>query len=104
MYEFFDDKDGSRMRLAEALERALLEADGLVTIKIANENTSEEFILSAQFACKNDGFSFPEVEPRFFLLILLMELVLLVMVSVQNILWVMSRAMIVMARVFVKKR
>jgi excinuclease ABC subunit A len=62
VHEFFDDKDGSRMRLAEALERALLEADGLVTIKIGEE----EFIMSAKFACKNDGFSFPEVEPRLF--------------------------------------
>jgi len=62
VHEFADDKDGSRMRLAEALERALIESDGLVTIKIGEE----EFIMSAKFACKNDGFSFPEVEPRLF--------------------------------------
>jgi excinuclease ABC subunit A len=62
VHEFFDDKDGSRMRLSEALERALLEADGLVVIKIGDD----EFIMSAKFACKNDGFSFPEVEPRLF--------------------------------------
>ncbi|MDD5720977.1 MAG: excinuclease ABC subunit UvrA [Candidatus Pacebacteria bacterium] len=62
LHEFTDDKDGSRMRLSEALERALLESDGLVTIKIGDE----EFIMSAKFACKNDGFSFPEVEPRLF--------------------------------------
>ncbi len=62
VHEFNDDKEGSRMRLAEALERALLEADGLVVIKIGDE----EFIMSAKFACKNDGFSFPEVEPRLF--------------------------------------
>lgn len=62
VHEFFDDKDASRARLAEALERALLEADGLVTIRIGEE----EFIMSAKFACKNDGFSFPEVEPRLF--------------------------------------
>ncbi|MCC7160694.1 excinuclease ABC subunit UvrA [Candidatus Nomurabacteria bacterium] len=62
IHEFFDDKDASRARLAEALERALLEADGLVTIRIGEE----EFIMSAKFACKNDGFSFPEVEPRLF--------------------------------------
>ena len=66
VHEFSDNKDGSRMRLAEAIERALLESDGLVAIKIANENTSEEFIMSAKFACKNDGFSFPEIEPRLF--------------------------------------
>ncbi len=62
VHEFTDDKDGARMRLSEALERSLLEADGLVTIKLADE----EFIMSAKFACKNDGFSFPEVEPRLF--------------------------------------
>lgn len=62
LHEFKDNKDISRMRLAEALERALIESDGLVAIKI-NE---EEFIMSAKFACKNDGFSFPEVEPRLF--------------------------------------
>ncbi len=66
VHEFTDDKEGSRMRLAEALERALIESDGLVTIKIAGEKNSEEFIMSAKFACKNDGFSFPEVEPRLF--------------------------------------
>ena len=62
VHEFVDNKDASRTRLAEALERALLEADGLVAIKIGEE----EFIMSAKFACKNDGFSFPEVEPRLF--------------------------------------
>jgi excinuclease ABC subunit A len=60
--EFINDKEGSRARLAEALERALLEADGLVNIKIGES----EFLMSAKFACKNDGFSFPEVEPRLF--------------------------------------
>lgn len=62
VHEFKDDKEASRMRLAEALERALLESDGLVTIQI----DSDEFTMSAKFACKNDGFSFPEVEPRLF--------------------------------------
>lgn len=62
VHEFVDNKEGSRMRLAEAVERALIESDGLVTIKI----DEEEFIVSAKFACKNDGFSFPEIEPRLF--------------------------------------
>ena len=75
VHEFKDNKEGSRMRLSEALERALIESDGLVTIKIGDpaRNASgiadaggEEFIMSAKFACKNDGFSFPEVEPRLF--------------------------------------
>jgi len=62
VHEFKDNKENSRMRLAEAIERALIESDGLVAIKIAEG----EFIMSAKFACKNDGFSFPEVEPRLF--------------------------------------
>ncbi len=63
VHEFVSKKDESRMRLSEALERALLESDGLVTISFGKE---EEFVMSAKFACKNDGFSFPEIEPRLF--------------------------------------
>ncbi|MFA6520088.1 MAG: excinuclease ABC subunit UvrA [Candidatus Paceibacterota bacterium] len=74
VHEFKDDKDASRMRLAEAIERALLESDNLVAVKIGEparttdsvQSGGEEFIMSAKFACKNDGFSFPEVEPRLF--------------------------------------
>jgi excinuclease ABC subunit A len=63
VHEFNDHKDESRVRLSEALERALIESDGLVAISFGKE---EEFIMSAKFACKNDGFSFPEIEPRLF--------------------------------------
>ncbi len=63
LHEFKDDKDGSRTRLSEAVERALLESDGLVVVSF---DTGEEFLLSAKFACPNDGFSFPEIEPRLF--------------------------------------
>ncbi|HEU0086013.1 MAG TPA: excinuclease ABC subunit UvrA [Candidatus Paceibacterota bacterium] len=68
LLEFGSDKEGSRMRLSEAIERALLESDGLVSIKIGNvsDGAEPEFIMSSKFACKNDGFSFPEVEPRLF--------------------------------------
>jgi len=62
VHEFKDNQESSRMRLAEAIERALIESDSLVTIGIGDE----EFTMSAKFACKNDGFSFPEVEPRLF--------------------------------------
>jgi excinuclease ABC subunit A len=50
------------MRLAEAVERALIESDGLVLTKVAEE----EFLMSSKFSCPNDGFSFPEIEPRLF--------------------------------------
>ena len=88
VHEFIDNKEESRMRLSEAIERALIESDGLVVVSFedlmqkhafAQEypasqrhyskkyvSAPEEFIISAKFACKNDGFSFPEVEPRLF--------------------------------------
>jgi excinuclease ABC subunit A len=62
IHEFRDTPDDTRMRLAEAIERALIESEGLVTISIADE----EFLMSSKFACPRDGFSFPEVEPRLF--------------------------------------
>ncbi len=54
--------DSANERLTEGVERALKEAEGLVKISIANET----FLLSSKFACPNDGFSFPEIEPRLF--------------------------------------
>lgn len=69
VHEFSDDSASARTRLAEAIERALIEADGLVTISFVNPDNKEvldEFTMSARFACKNDGFSFPEIEPRLF--------------------------------------
>lgn len=66
----FKDKDNTSARLSEAVERALLESDGLVTISFGSQSEQdsmfEEFTMSAKFACKNDGFSFPEIEPRLF--------------------------------------
>jgi len=62
IHEFKDNKDDTRMRLSEAVERALIESEGLVIIKIGDE----EFLLSSKFACPKDGFSFPEIEPRLF--------------------------------------
>jgi excinuclease ABC subunit A len=62
IHEFKDNPSDARMRLSESVERALLESDGLVIIKI-NE---EEFLMSSKFSCPRDGFSFPEIEPRLF--------------------------------------
>src|SRR3989344_5115584 len=58
-------KEG-KSRLHESVERALAESDGLVKIIIESKSKKEEFLLSSKFACKNDGFSYPEVEPRLF--------------------------------------
>ena len=94
VHEFKDSPDDARMRLAEAIERSISESDGLVNIvfgtakqneenygrvgapaeRVKRQNSahsaksdlSEEILLSAKFACANDGFSFPEVEPRLF--------------------------------------
>lgn len=56
----FHDKD-NRLRLSEAIENALKYGHGVVTII-----TDKEVSLSAKFTCPNDGFSFPEIEPRLF--------------------------------------
>lgn len=102
VHEFRDNPSDARMRLSEAVERAINEADGLVTIQFgikdlqnkssrrnlrndqkelalpgqnANDgekdfskdlDSYEEFVMSTKFACSNDGFSFPEIEPRLF--------------------------------------
>ncbi len=64
LHEFSDKATSgdARMRLAESVELALAESDGLVTVKIGEE----ESLLSSKFSCPNDGFSFPEIEPRLF--------------------------------------
>ncbi|MBI2623497.1 MAG: ABC-ATPase UvrA [Candidatus Liptonbacteria bacterium] len=56
----FSDKD-ARLRLAEAVEMALKYGNDVVTVV-----TDKEVSLSAKFTCPNDGFSFPEIEPRLF--------------------------------------
>ena len=58
-------KEG-RSRLHEALEKALHEAGGLVGVLFTSKNKEEEAVYSSKFACKNDGFSYPEIEPRLF--------------------------------------
>lgn len=94
VHEFKDNPSDARMRIAEAVERALIESDGLVIIafgridldkkkrkgaKFTSENlyeldsslvgapfANEEYLLSSKFSCPRDGFSFPEIEPRLF--------------------------------------
>ncbi len=61
--EFTSDPKGSRERLSEAVELALLQSNGLVKIESPD---GTERILSAKFICPADGSSFPEVEPRLF--------------------------------------
>ncbi|MBI4280606.1 excinuclease ABC subunit UvrA [Candidatus Uhrbacteria bacterium] len=58
-----EGNQGLRQQLAEAVEAALDRASGLVAVIF---DTGEERIYSNQFSCPNDGFSFPEIEPRLF--------------------------------------
>lgn len=55
-----DSEMGERLR--EAVERALVEGEGMVKVVFGEES----FLLSAKFSCPYDGFSYPEVEPRLF--------------------------------------
>ncbi len=62
-----------KMRLSEAIEKALDESEGLIQGVFAFDDEKSipkdfdrEFLLSSKFACPFDGFSFPEVEPRLF--------------------------------------
>jgi len=49
-------------RLFEAVENSLTYSQGLLIAKYKNQ----EFLLSSNWTCPNDNFSFPEVEPRLF--------------------------------------
>lgn len=62
LHEFAQFPQTSEERLSEAVERALVESDGLVKVML----DGEAVILSARFSCPYDGFSYPEVEPRLF--------------------------------------
>ncbi len=62
LLDFKENVKDTRERVAESLERALSESDGLVRVRIADE----EIVLSSKFACPIDGFSYPEIEPRLF--------------------------------------
>lgn len=61
--DFKNVSEDLNMRLSEAVERAIEEADGLVKIELGE---GQEFVMSTKFACSYDGFSFPEIEPRLF--------------------------------------
>ncbi len=54
-------KDG-RQRLADALEQAIGKGEGVAQVITPTEDRT----LSSKFSCADDGFSFPEIEPRLF--------------------------------------
>ncbi len=54
---------GEGQRLNEAVETAVDLSNGLCTVKFADDS---EQIYSTEYSCPNDGYSFPEIEPRLF--------------------------------------
>jgi excinuclease ABC subunit A len=86
VFEFVDDPKNAEERLSEALEKALEESDGLVNIMFrdmadvhgkakqlsrgkkekVDAKQIESFLMSSKLSCPNDGYSYPEVEPRLF--------------------------------------
>ena len=57
------DNKSFRGQLAEALEASIEKADGNVVI-IYGDGSEQN--MSSRFSCPDDGFSFPEIEPRLF--------------------------------------
>ncbi len=80
--DFKENRKSAEERLSESLEKALEESEGLVKIsfqdvknkkqavaskkKSDDEGAEESFIMSSKLSCPNDGYSYPEVEPRLF--------------------------------------
>jgi excinuclease ABC subunit A len=58
-----ENNKGLRTRLAEAMETALKHGEGVTTVILDN---GEEIVMSSKYSCPDDGFSFPEIEPRLF--------------------------------------
>ncbi len=58
-----ESNKGLRARLAEAVETALKYGQDIIGVILDN---GKEMVMSSKFACPDDGFSFPEIEPRFF--------------------------------------
>jgi len=56
-------RPGSEQRLADSLETALAEGEGLVIVDVIGQ---EEMIFSEKFACIECGSSFQEISPRLF--------------------------------------
>jgi excinuclease ABC subunit A len=68
LHEFTDNPDDVRLRLGEAVERAIFESDGMIRVLVEHEDGTirDEFLMSAKLVCPEDGFVFPEIEPRLF--------------------------------------
>jgi len=92
IFDFEESQNNALERLSESLEKALEESEGVVRIvfrdmrttfsknsdaqvktdkkaPVSTESAGEnenEFLMSSKLSCPNDGYSYPEVEPRLF--------------------------------------
>jgi excinuclease ABC subunit A len=57
-------KSGVERRLAESIETALRQADGIVLVNLVNEK--KDLLYSEKLACIVDGISYPEIAPAIF--------------------------------------
>jgi len=75
VHELADNTEDFDMRLGEAVEKAISEAEGFIRIVVGEPDVKvqekiggevEETFLSAKLVSPEDGYTFPEVEPRLF--------------------------------------
>lgn len=71
VHEMKDNSTDFEMRLNEAIERAIVESEGFIRIvigepEISKDEKGEDILLSAKLICPEDGYVFPEIEPRLF--------------------------------------
>ncbi|MCR4711953.1 MAG: excinuclease ABC subunit UvrA, partial [Clostridia bacterium] len=59
-------KAGQEGRIAEAVELAMREGEGLCTVQFHDQAYDSERIFSSKFACPDHGVSIEEMEPRMF--------------------------------------
>ncbi|HHL18613.1 MAG TPA: excinuclease ABC subunit UvrA [Thiothrix sp.] len=60
-------RDDLQLRLAESFETALRLAEGLASVAPMDKHSElEEFVFSANYACRHCGYSLAELEPRLF--------------------------------------
>ncbi len=69
--ETLNSTEDFEMRLSESIERAIGESDGFVRIAVSDFHNKkgedlENILMSAKLICPDDGYTFPEIEPRLF--------------------------------------
>src|SRR5205823_2180604 len=61
-------KSDARGRITDSVEPAVKMAEGLLKIEVLGEGSkmAESILMGENFACVDDGISYPELEPRMF--------------------------------------